>query len=131
MSDIEQVRQQAQASWKDIILGKYDSETPSSDSSSAQPLASEKSSAQRWRARAERVLKILEERGQQYGEADALHATLAQVWGGRLGVELSAGMVMLMLIDLKTVRAENRKPSQDTLDDIVGYALLYGDERDA
>jgi hypothetical protein len=73
------------------------------------------------------VLKILDEREQQYGDASEVYAKLGAVWSARLGVKVDACMVLLMMMDMKTVRSTHKVPSQDTLDDIVGYALLYAE----
>lgn len=81
----------------------------------------------RWRVAAGRVVRILDDRQEQYGDANELYAKLAALWSARLGVTLDARMVLLMMMDMKTVRSTHQKPSQDTLDDIVGYALLYAE----
>ena len=123
----EDWRARFRATWKDVVMARTDSEVLDTTSALEQlsPLA--KSSDLRWAARTSRVLGILRDRQKQYGDAGEVYAKLGALWSARLGVKIDARMVLLMMMDMKTIRSEHKTPSQDTLDDIVGYAVLYGD----
>jgi hypothetical protein len=124
----EEKSEKHKPTWRDIVMAKTDSEIPSTGSETGELSLSEISSNRR-SARASNVLRILDDRRAQYGDASKLYAKLGAVWSARLDVKIDARMVLLMLMDMKTVRSQHKAPSQDTLDDIVGYALLYGEAK--
>jgi hypothetical protein len=123
----EEKAEKRKPTWREIVMAKTDSEIPDTGSGTEQLSSSETSSAVSWKDRMLRVLGVLIDRQKQYGDASEVYAKLGAVWSARLGVKIDARMVLLMLMDMKTVRSTHKVPSQDTLDDIVGYALLYGD----
>lgn len=80
--------------------------------------------------RLNRVAGILEERGRSYGSAEPLFRMLAKRWSSLTGVVIDPSTVAMMMIDLKICRAANKAVSQDTIDDIIGYAVLLGELAD-
>lgn len=77
--------------------------------------------------RAKRVVKILRERGRQYGDVGSSFSGIAKMWGAYLDLDLSASDVAMMMLLLKVSRAKRGKVSTDTVDDIIGYCMLYGE----
>jgi hypothetical protein len=124
----EEKPEKRKPTWREIVMAKADSEILNTEWETERLSDSEMSSNRR-SMRAGMVLKILDEREQRYGDASEVYAKLGAVWSARLGVKVDARMVLLMLMDMKTVRSMHKPPSQDTLDDIVGYALLYGEAK--
>jgi hypothetical protein len=76
--------------------------------------------------RLDRVGEILADRGKTYGDSDSQYAALAARWSTVLGIPISPAQALMMLIDMKLVRAFNGAPNRDTIDDIVGYACVLG-----
>lgn len=77
--------------------------------------------------RLDRVKKILAERGRVYGPSQTLYGMLAERWSSLTGAKISPSTVVMMLIDMKMCRIINGRGSEDTIDDIIGYAVLMGE----
>lgn len=67
---------------------------------------------------------LLEERGNQWGDATITHTRIAQVWSGILNVEVSALDVALCMTGLKLVRAQINPSDPDSFDDAHGYVKI-------
>lgn len=67
------------------------------------------------------------DRAATHGAAKDSFARIAAIWSLRLGVEITAAQVALMMVDFKTVRAWGNPSHADTYPDIAGYAALAGE----
>ena len=63
------------------------------------------------------------ERQRDYGEASNSFATIATMWSSYLGKPITIEQVGMMMILLKVARS-TKKPTEDSLVDIAGYAAL-------
>lgn len=68
---------------------------------------------------------IVEDRQHIYGPVLETFPRIAQVWSGILGVEVGATDVPLMLIGMKTVRAQVTPNYSDSSDDIEGFLDIF------
>lgn len=94
---------------------------------SAYEILSEMKNVQRRRKRTEMVLGILDQRQEQYGSPLPLFTMLASRWSALLGVKITPETVAIMMMDLKSARYMKGSRSQDTVDDLMGYAILLGE----
>ena len=67
------------------------------------------------------------DRNATHGRAENNFATIGAIWGTRLGVQITAAQVSIMLIDLKTVRAWGNPTHGDSWVDICGYGACGGE----
>jgi hypothetical protein len=67
------------------------------------------------------------DRAATHGAAEDSFARIAAIWSLRLGVEITAAQVALMMVDFKTVRAWANPGHADNYVDIAGYAALAGE----
>jgi len=65
---------------------------------------------------------VLNSRAATHGDAERNFNMIARVWSVRLGVDITAAQVALMMIDLKTSRAWENPKHEDSWVDIAGYA---------
>lgn len=66
--------------------------------------------------------KILEERQEQYGDAEANFLAIGRIWGALLRIEdIPPHQVGLMMDALKTVRIFQNPLHKDSYDDKEGY----------
>lgn len=72
------------------------------------------------------VKKILEERENDYGEAEEIFSEVAKLWSQILGICLEPPDVVLCMIALKFCR-EQINPKKDNVVDMIGYLKLYSD----
>ena len=80
------------------------------------------------------VGELLEQRGNQWGDAIGTHVRIAQVWSGILGHEVQAVEAALMMEGLKLVRASINPSDPDSFHDAQGYnriAELIAGHRDS
>lgn len=70
------------------------------------------------------VEELLEQRGNQWGDAVGTHVRIAQVWSGILGHEVSALQVALCMTGLKLVRGELNPDEIDSFNDGHGYLRI-------
>ena len=73
---------------------------------------------------ADNVGALLEQRGNQWGDAVGTHVRIAQVWSGILGHEVQPVQVALMMEGLKLVRASINPSDPDSFDDAQGYSRI-------
>ena len=78
------------------------------------------------------ILKVAEQavtvdRAATHGSAEDGFGALGRIWGARLGTDISAEQVAIMLIDLKTVRAWGNPGHADNWVDMAGYAACGGE----
>lgn len=67
------------------------------------------------------------DRAATHGAAEDTFARIAAVWSARLGIDLRADQVAIMLIDLKTCRAWGNPGHADNWVDMAGYAACGGE----
>lgn len=72
----------------------------------------------------DKIDALLEQRGQQWGDAVITHADIATVWSGILGHEVTALEVALCMTGLKLVRARINPTAKDSYDDGHGYLKI-------
>lgn len=73
----------------------------------------------------EEAIQVFKERGQQYGSPKDNHASLAKLWGGYLGIEITTQDVVILMMLLKINRLKFSPDHRDSLVDICGYAKVY------
>jgi hypothetical protein len=71
------------------------------------------------------LVNVIDQRVKVYGEVVPSFERIAQVWSGILGSPVSATDVPLMLIGMKTVRAQITPDYSDNSDDIDGYLDIF------
>ena len=69
------------------------------------------------------------DRQDDYGDATVSHARIADLWTTDLGFRVLPHDVAMMMILLKASRFRTSPGKDDTLIDIVGYAVLAGEMR--
>lgn len=67
------------------------------------------------------------DRAATHGAAERSFALIAALWSARLGRQIAPHEVALMLIDLKTARAQGNPGHADNWIDIAGYAACGGE----
>lgn len=67
---------------------------------------------------------LLEQRGNQWGDAIETHVRIAQVWTGILGFGVQPVQVALMMKGMKMVRASINPSDRDSFDDDEGYGRI-------
>ncbi len=67
------------------------------------------------------------DRAATHGDIEDNFASIAAIWGARLGVTIRPDQVAIMLIDLKTVRAWGNPSHCDNWIDMAGYAACGGE----
>ena len=80
------------------------------------------------------VGELLEQRGNQWGDAIGTHVRIAQVWTGILDHKVEPVQVALMMEGLKLVRASINPDDPDSFHDAQGYdriAELIAGHRDS
>lgn len=70
---------------------------------------------------------VLIDRAATHGDAEHSFTQIAALWSVRLGVEITAAQVTIMMIDLKTVRAWGNPAHMDNWVDIAGYGACGGE----
>ena len=70
---------------------------------------------------------VMVDRAATHGDLEDNFAQLGRVWSARLGVEISAAQVAIMMIDLKTTRAWGNPGHIDSWVDMAGYAACGGE----
>ena len=70
------------------------------------------------------VANVIAERSSQYGDVAGSMAAIAQRWSTTLGREVTAGQVVLCLLDLKLARLAHDPTHEDSAVDVCGYAAL-------
>lgn len=73
------------------------------------------------------ALTIVEERGQNYGDAATLFNQIARRWSLTLGEEISPEQVVLCMLDLKLARLSNDPTHTDSMVDVAGYAAVLAE----
>ena len=74
----------------------------------------------------DKVDQILEERLEQYGDAETEFTAIGRVWGALLKIEEIPPYTVALLMDaLKTVRLMHNPNHSDSYDDKIGYLRHY------
>jgi len=74
------------------------------------------------------IEQILEDRLEQYGDAEVNFATIGRIWGALLHMDdIAPHEVALMMDAFKTVRCFANPHKQDSWDDKFGYTTLGRD----
>lgn len=68
--------------------------------------------------------ELLEQRGNQWGDAVRTHARIAEVWSGIIGTEVTTLQVALCMEGMKLVRASINPDDPDSFDDAAGYGRI-------
>ena len=71
------------------------------------------------------VVNTLEDRGAHYGSMRANHERIAQQWSATVGKRVTAEQAALMMCQLKISRLIETPDQEDSIHDLVGYALIY------
>lgn len=70
---------------------------------------------------------VLEQRHAAYGDAAVSMAVIAARWSLTLGIPITAGQVVLCMIDLKLARLAHDPKHRDSAIDVIGYAALLSE----
>ena len=70
------------------------------------------------------ALKIVQERGGEYGDAYDLQAKIAVIWMGLLDIQIAPHQVPLAMIGIKIARLLDNPSHRDSWVDIAGYAAV-------
>lgn len=70
---------------------------------------------------------VMVDRAATHGDIEDSFATIAAIWSLRLGVPIRPDQVVILLTDLKTVRAWGNPSHADNWIDIAGYAACGGE----
>jgi len=70
---------------------------------------------------------ILNDRGNIYGSSRTNHERISELWSGYLGSYISPMQVSLMQLLVKVSRLAETPNHQDSLQDVLGYACIYGE----
>lgn len=62
------------------------------------------------------------DRAATHGRVEDTFGLIAGLWSARLGVPIAPHMVAIMLVDLKTARAQGNPGHRDNWVDMAGYA---------
>ena len=73
--------------------------------------------------------KVLEERRDDYGEANDQFKAIAARWSITFGMPISPAQVALCMIDLKLARLAYDPGHVDSVVDVIGYAALLREIR--
>ena len=71
------------------------------------------------------VVNTLEDRGQSYGPMRENLRRIAQQWSATVGKRVTAEQAALMMCQLKIARLIETPDHDDSIHDLVGYALIY------
>jgi hypothetical protein len=71
------------------------------------------------------ILDTLEDRGEKYGGMRENHRRIAQQWSATMGHRVTAEQVALMMCQLKISRLIETPVHEDSIRDLIGYALIY------
>ena len=71
------------------------------------------------------VVDTLEDRGKRYGSMRDNHMRIAQQWGVTMGHPVTPHQAALMMCQLKIARLIETPEHEDSIHDLVGYALIY------
>ena len=71
------------------------------------------------------VVATLEDRGQSYGPMRENLWRIAQQWSATVGKRVTAEQAALMMCQLKISRLIETPDHEDSIHDLVGYALIY------
>ena len=67
------------------------------------------------------------DRAETHGDADDMHAVIAEMWSAILGFSVSPMRVALMMAALKLARASQNPDHADNWVDAAGYIALAGE----
>ena len=67
------------------------------------------------------------DRAATHGDLEDNFASIAAIWGIRLGCAITPAQVAIMMVDLKTVRAWGNPGHADNWIDVAGYAACGGE----
>ena len=73
---------------------------------------------------------ILNDRGNIYGSSRTNHERISELWSGYLGSYISPMQVSLMQLLVKVSRLAETANHQDSVKDIIGYAVIYKELHD-
>lgn len=70
---------------------------------------------------------VTADRDATHGAPENTFGRIAAVWSARLGIEITAAQVCILLVDLKTCRAWGNPKHDDNWVDMAGYAACGGE----
>ena len=71
------------------------------------------------------VQLTLVHRGSIYGSAETNHRRISELWSGYLDTYISPEQVAMCMLLVKTARLSQSSDHEDSLTDLIGYALIY------
>ena len=71
------------------------------------------------------VQLTLVQRGSIYGSAETNHRRISELWSGYLDTYISPEQVAMCMLLVKTARLSQSSDHEDSLTDLIGYALIY------
>jgi hypothetical protein len=72
----------------------------------------------------EHAAGVVTRRRREYGEPATIFEAVAKRWSSIFGIDISAGQVVLALLDLKLVRLSSNPKHLDSIVDVAGYAAV-------
>jgi hypothetical protein len=79
----------------------------------------------------ENAMKLVDERGEQYGDVEENFMRIIQIFGAMTGVALSCHEAALFLVAVKMARLKTSPDKADTYADAINYLAFAGQFGDA
>ena len=71
------------------------------------------------------IANTLNERGAIYGSAATNHRRISELWSGYLDTYISPEQAAMCMLLVKVSRLSESSTHDDSLKDLIGYALVY------
>ena len=79
----------------------------------------------------QKTAEVIKERGENYGSIVDNHTRIAKLWSVLLDIDVTPEQVALCMIAVKQARLMETPNHTDSVQDILGYALVYHECADA
>jgi len=73
----------------------------------------------------QKTADVIQDRGQDYGSIVDNHTRISRLWSVLLDTEVTPEQVALCMIAVKQARLMETPDHEDSIQDILGYALTY------
>ena len=73
----------------------------------------------------QKTADVVKDRGESYGSILDNHTRIARLWSVLLKIEVTPEQVALCMIAVKQARLMETPDHEDSIQDILGYALTY------